>query len=168
MFLISGSIVLAITLYLFIDPLFELIASMGGKSAMGTAHSRLEQYQKGIELLDGRYIFGASPAIQDKWGWFIYAIHNMWIKEFVLGGMLAIIAMLAFLVTGMVRATACLRANPVDQGARFRLVLVFTLLVSTQFNPSGTSIYWLVLGMIVANSCTQSSPIRQTAPVMRS
>ena len=166
-FLISSIVALAFTLYFFIDPLFEQVASLGGKSAMGTAHGRLEQYQKGMELLDGHYIIGAPAATQEDWGWFIHAIHNMWIKEFVLGGLLAIFAMLTFLVVGMVKTTAYLRADAGDQAARFRLVLIISLLVSTQFNASGTSVFWVVLGMIFANSSNQSRTIGQSVQAVR-
>ena len=75
--------------------------------------------------------------------------------------------LLAFLGTGMARATNCLKRNPLDEAARLRLVLAVTLLVSTQFNPSGTSIYWLIVGMMLANSCAgtpRAGPAAASAP----
>lgn len=165
--LFMGMALVAIALGFFFEPLFELVASVGGKSARGTAMGRLEQYALGMQLLDGRYVLGAPPAAQERYEVFINSIHNMWIKEFVIGGMLAVLAMLGFLIAGMIRATRCLRVDPMNLPARIRLVLCVTLLISTQFNPSGTSIFWLIVGMILANCCGhETAPVR-AAPRVR-
>ncbi|MDH3589439.1 MAG: hypothetical protein OEQ74_08545 [Gammaproteobacteria bacterium] len=149
--LFIGAMTIVITLGFFFEPLFDYVATLGGRAARGTAEARLEQYEFGLKLLDGRYLSGAPPAVQDKYGLFINSIHNMWIKELVIGGFFAVLAMLAFLIVGIMKATRCLRVDPLDQAARLRLVLCITLFLSTQFNPSGTSVYWVMLGLIFAN-----------------
>ncbi|MFK5947511.1 MAG: hypothetical protein QM500_01925 [Methylococcales bacterium] len=157
-FFIGGAVSVALILVFMFDPIVELLSSWGGKSASGTANTRLEQYRMGFVLLDGNYIFGAAADVQDKMGAYIQGIHNMWVKEFVKGGFIAVISMLAFFLVGMRRATKCLKLNPLDEAAILRLALIITLLVSTQFNPSGTEIFWVILGMVLSNSCLRSTP----------
>lgn len=163
MLLTFGVATAAITLGFFFEPLFELVASLGGKAASATAQGRLEQYATGLSLLEGRYLFGVTPEVQERYELFVNSIHNMWIKEFVIGGLVALLALLAFFIIGMLKATGCLRVDPLDQAARLRLVLCIAIIISTQFNPSGTGVFWVMLGMILSNVCVHAA---DKAPVI--
>lgn len=155
--LIAGGLSLAIFLGLFWEPLTELLSNWGGKQASGTAHGRLEQYQLAWELLKDNPLTGAAPELREAMINIIAHIHNMWLKELVQGGLIAVFAMIALIIHGMRNATRCLHINPGDETARITLVLLVAMIVSTQFNPSGTSVFWMLLGFSLAKISTTSN-----------
>ncbi|MGV7235689.1 MAG: O-antigen ligase family protein [Nitrosomonadaceae bacterium] len=150
---IAGGLSMVITLIFLWGPIVELLAQWGGKQASSTAHERLDQYQLALELLGGNFLTGANPEIQERLMHVIGGIHNMWLKELVQGGMFAVLSIIALIAHGMRNATKCLGSNPDDESAITTLILMIALLVSTQFYPSGTSVFWMLLGFAVAKIC---------------
>lgn len=144
------SIVVAVFLW---QPLVDLLAGWGGKQASATAHGRLEQYQLAFALLSGNPFTGASSEIQERMALTIAGIHNMWLKELVQGGVFAILALIGLIMLTMRNAKKCVAAGKLDESALTSLVFMVALVISTQFNPSGTSVFWMLLGFSVAKLC---------------
>ena len=55
-----------------------------------------------------------------------------------------------------------------DDAARARLAFLVAMLASTQFNPSGTAVFWMLLGVALVRVCgIPSMPVKRvdvTAP----
>ena len=151
--LVFISIISAVTfIAAFWQPLIDLVSSLGGSSeAAGTVAARLDQYTFGLSLIKDNLILGADPYTLEKMSHEISYIHNMWLKELVQGGLIALISVFLIYIRGMKKMTENLIINPQDFAARSRLVLIFVMLVSTQFNPAGTAVYWMMLGLIYAH-----------------
>lgn len=150
--------VVAVSLLVFVvflwEPVVGLLASWGGSQATGTAYARLEQYQFALELMRGDYMIGADAEIQEEMVLVIANIHNMWLKELVQGGLIAVLMLVGLIVLGMKNATKCIANNKSDEAARTSLVLMVASLVTTQFYAGGTSVFWMLLGFAVAKIYT--------------
>lgn len=152
-----GGIAMVLVLVSFWDQVVSLLASWGGsKEAAGTVYDRLQQYRFGWNLIHNDILFGAPPGVVQKFEGNIIGIHNMWLKELVVGGLFSVMTIAFFVMRGMLHNQYCLRLNPADYPARVRFVMMLAMIVSTQFNPSSTSVFWMLLGVSLARTCMPS------------
>ena len=95
--------------------------------------------------------------MQERLSTSIGYIHNMWLKELVQGGIAAIMALLLLLFRGFYNSTTYLVIDSRDDAARARLAFLVAMLASTQFNPSGTAVFWMLLGEVLVRTCRVAS-----------
>ncbi len=145
-----GGIGIVIILTALWQPIFNMVSGWGGEQAAGTAFGRLEQYKFALNLVGDNPFVGVDSQIYEKYADLISGIHNMWLKELVQGGVFAVLALVWLIVYCLRNASKCLYQNRDDSTAKIKIAMMFAVLVSTQFNPSGTSIFWFVLGYSVA------------------
>ena len=98
---------------------------------------------------------GVDTVTYEKYAVLIEGIHNMWLKELMQGGVFSVIALLVLLVFSLNNAAKCLYANASCLSAKLKIVMVFAILLSTQFNPSGTSVFWFFMGYCAVNICVK-------------
>ncbi len=156
-----AGLVAALSLTYYGDTITETLSSAGGsKEAAATANARLEQYNFAWDVLKETPLTGADREIQIKYAIDIIFIHNMWLKELVQGGVFAIFTIIALAIIGMQITSKALLYDPNDYYARARLIFIIVMFISTQFNPSGTPIFWMLLGVsIVRLNIRKPSPI---------
>lgn len=151
--LIASGLSAIIILTFFWQPIVNMVSGWGGEQAAGTALGRLEQYKFALNLVGSNPFVGVDLEIYEKYAHLISGIHNMWLKELLQGGVFSILALLGLIVYCLRNASKCLYQNSDDSTAKIKMVMMFAILVSTQFNPSGTSIFWFILGYSVAIVC---------------
>lgn len=171
--IIIGGLASIIILTVLWQPIVNMVSGWGGEQAAGTALGRLEQYKFALSLVGDNPLVGVSSELYEKYAHIISGIHNMWLKELVQGGVFAVLALVWLIVYCLKNATKCLYKNKDDSTAKIKMAMMFALLISTQFNPSGTSIFWLILGYSAAivplplnqgdGSLTSKSSNRKTA-----
>jgi len=166
--LYGGGLSVLLLVVILWQPLFEMLSSWGGQQAAGTAYARLSQYQVAWELLKDNPLLGASSKMQITYGHEIGYIHNMWLKELVQAGVFGVLSLLGLLLYGLKSAVDCLLWNPLDHLARVKLAIIVAVLVSTQFNPSGTAVFWMILGVVLSGGCAGRKKIATTGGVSES
>ncbi len=143
-----AGLIAALSLTYYGETVTEALSSAGDShEAEATADARLSQYNFAWRILKENPLTGANADIQVKYEEIIVFIHNMWLKELVQGGVLAILAIIGLAIIGMKISSKALVYNPKDYYARARLIFILVMFISTQFNPSGTSIFWMLLGV---------------------
>ncbi len=148
----AGFLIAIMGLFFYGQYISDSLSGMGGtNSSEATAEARLSQYNFAWQILKNNSLFGASEKILLKYELEITFIHNMWLKELVQGGVIALLAIFGLIVIGMKNIARCIEYNPQIPYLRASLVLLVVMFVSTQFNPSGTSIFWMLLGMCVVS-----------------
>ena len=139
--------------------MMELLSQWGGQQAQGTATARLSQYHLAWSLLKDSWLIGVSAETFERYSADIAYIHNMWLKEAVKGGVLGVMGLGALFIMGARRAISRLMVSPDDDIARRNLATLLAIFVSTQFNPSGTFIFWFMLGLSLSYVGQQNSKV---------
>lgn len=135
---------------LFSGPLIDWVEGLGGTGeAAATVHARLEQYQFGWSLVEDRILFGADPAIYEQNELAITFIHNMWIRELVQSGLLGIIAVVIFYYRALGNQVTRLQADA-SSIARIYIAVIIGSLISSQFYPGNTPVFWVIMGLATA------------------
>lgn len=156
---------------LFSEPLIEFIGGVGGtREASGTVNDRLSQYSYMLALLNDNFLFGVDPATYEQYAHEISLIHNLWLKEMVQGGILAIVAMLAIWTRALITQVNNYRRGAMLGESRAFIAILLSILVATQFYPGGTLIFWVILGVcsvVPAGEIKNNKGQHEATPVSR-
>ena len=144
------TIALAVLLF-FADDFINLLSQWGGKQAESTAMGRLEQYQIALKLISESPVIGVKAVIYEMHTSFIDSVHNLWLKVGLQGGLISLIPLILLLINAFKKA---LKNLAMDSPPEKYVISVFIIcmFVSTQFNPSGTIVFWVMLSVATSLS----------------
>ena len=139
--------IVALTALFFLgDYIVKFISELGGKQAATTAFGRLEQYEFAWKLILESPIIGVKAKTYETYPSLIDHSHNLWLKVFVQGGLVSLIPLVLLLVNAFRKAFKNLAKNSFQE-KYVASVFIFCMFVSTQFNPSGTFVFWVMLSV---------------------
>jgi hypothetical protein len=129
------------------EAITEVLRGWGGEQASVTAQQRLEQYEFAFSKLGKGFLFGIDSGkyvqVQEE----VNFVHNMWLREWLQGGVFALLALFGILAIAIANGIALMRVSShKSRGAAYAAFMV-SMFVSTQFNAAGTEIFWVLLGM---------------------
>lgn len=151
----------ALTISIFYEPLLTFAQSIGGThEAAGTIEDRLSQYRFMWGLINDRLLIGVDPDVYERYEHEISLIHNMWLKELVQGGIITVLTMFLVWWNALIMQVKNYQRGLVVHEPRVFISILLAMLVSTQFYPGGTLIFWVILGActaIIASHANRSS-----------
>jgi hypothetical protein len=130
----------------------ETLMTWGGKQATITANQRLDQYQFALVQLKKSILFGVDAAKYSRLQPYIDFVHNLWLRELLQGGIFAVGALVAIIFIAIINGLRSMQVRGYEKRGAAYVGFILSLIISTQFNPSGTQVFWVLLGLVVSNA----------------
>lgn len=153
---------LAVLPFIF-DDIVTLLSGLGGAQATATAETRLQQYAVAFAVIRESPILGIGADFFVANPTFAHAIHNFWLGQLVLGGIMSTSLLMMMLIAIWNRAMKLLKYASTKPYALVSSGYMIALLVSTQFYPADSSLFWSLLGINIGILFTIKPAPRATA-----
>lgn len=152
-FIISLAIPTAAGVGFFEAEITNFLSQLGGKSAEGTAQTRLIQYQFALREFAKSPLLGVPGDVYARYTEAIYGIHNMWLRTALQGGLVSMAALALLIVKALVGAMRRIDDIELNVEARVTSSLMIAFLLTTLFYPALTQLFWVVFGIATSVSC---------------